>query len=119
MTTTAKRWIPAILYFLLILGLSSIPARNLQGTQWFYGVDKVAHILLYAGAAWWVRRATASSWTAILIVIAFGALDETYQRLTPGRECSVADWCADGLGALLGCLCYHFYANFRRCPTAS
>jgi VanZ family protein len=43
-----------------------------------------------------------------------GALDENYQRLTPGRTCDLHDWYADALGGTLGTTLTYLYAKRRR-----
>ncbi len=73
------------------------------------GGDKVAHLVLYAGLAWFTARAAAPGrrlpvlWT-VAAVAAFGAADEWHQQFIPGRSTSAADWTADAAGGVLGAL---------------
>ena len=96
-------WTPALLFAVLIIGLSSI--HQLPGTP---TPDKVNHSAEYFLFAFFVWRALtggrieAFSWSRagmiILICGAFGLLDEYYQSFIPGRVSSILDWYADIAG---------------------
>ena len=116
MNATIKRWGPVLLYAALITTLSSIPGRDLPPGG-FENSDKVAHLVLYSGAGFVARRAIASTPTAALVTSAYGAFDELYQNLTPGRNCSASDWIADTVGGILGALLYAWYEKSRRRQT--
>jgi VanZ family protein len=75
--------------------------------------DKLNHVAAYAVGGWLAAAAlrTSSPRTpvallllgAVLLVAAFGILDEAFQALTPGRTGGdVDDWVADLLGAAAG-----------------
>lgn len=113
MNATVKRWAPVIAYAALITGLSSIPARDLPPGG-FQNSDKVAHVLLYSGAGFVVQHALGNVPLAVLAVSAYGALDEQYQRLIPGRNCDASDWIADSIGGIVGALVYPWYEKRRR-----
>ncbi len=77
--------------------------------------DKINHFVAYAAGGWLaasalrVSRPDAKTATllvlAVVLVAAFGALDEAVQTLTPGRSgADVDDWAADVLGATAGAL---------------
>jgi len=60
--------------------------------------------LLALLAAWGLRRAF-PAWPpsralllALLLTVAYGALDETHQRFVRGRTADPMDWAADGVG---------------------
>ena len=104
--------LPVFLYAVLILALSSIPARTLAPLE-LAGWDKVVHAVEYgifgvliaralrgAGPRRVRTSALAVALGAFVAAAAYGALDETYQGRT-GRDPSVYDWIADGTGALL------------------
>ena len=74
------------------------------------GLDKLYHAAAYAGLAlllstvWSLRRPT--SWKSyvlvVLLIAAYGALDEWIQMHVPGRSAELLDWTADLLGAVAG-----------------
>lgn len=76
---------------------SQIPGPALR-----HPFDWIAHALTYLALAYSLGRATASSATAFLIAVWFGAFDEVHQAFVPGRDAGVTDWLFDLLGALLG-----------------
>jgi VanZ family protein len=79
-----------------------------------FGVDKIAHCIAYAtlAAAWALfflagkRTRAWSPWliwaVAFSVSLGYGALDEFHQSFVPGRDASVFDLLADGLGAAAG-----------------
>jgi len=101
-------WIGFGLWIAVILGMSSIPNLGPPdvGLPW---ADKVCHLGEYGVLGWLFARARgagASSarralWGGILGAC-MGAIDENYQRLTPGRDVSALDAAADIAGAALG-----------------
>jgi VanZ family protein len=102
---TSRRWWPPALWAALILVLTSIPAPP-DVTGGIPHLDKVVHLVLYAGQGWLVTRALRSrrprSLIAALIgIAAFGAFDELHQQLF-ARDPSLVDWIADVIGASLG-----------------
>ena len=98
-----------VLYALLVIGLSSIPGKAFPDIRLLH-YDKLIHLVEYAILGFLLSRALALRVTsgrgiitvALLIAGAFGALDETYQLLIPGRDFSYGDWVADILGILAG-----------------
>ena len=110
----AGAWLPVLAYVALIFGLSSQP--RLQSPFHFANGDKVAHTLEYGGLGFLLVRALrkhgrwsaplAGGLLALAIGMAIGGVDENYQRLIPGRECSTLDWLADSGGLTLAQLAY-------------
>jgi len=114
------RGLAAILYAALfcwavaILVLSSLTPDELP-REAFLLWDKLNHVLAFAVGGWLaatalrvsrptmpVARALVAS---IVLIAAFGVLDETVQTLTPGRSGgNLGDWTADVIGAVLGAL---------------
>ena len=99
-------WCPFLLYAALILCLSSFklpPGPRLVS-------DKAEHLLEYGIFALLFWRALAQNevqrftWKRAIAVAltgaAYGALDETYQSIVPGRDSSIRDWYADVAGIL-------------------
>jgi len=112
------RWV--FLYIILIIGLSSIPGENISEFKWL-SEDKLLHLIEYLIFGVLVTRALAFRMVqqvrifliVLLIAGIFGALDETYQNLIPGRESSYVDWIADLIGAALGSLTYLRWKLYR------
>jgi VanZ family protein len=97
---SAKR-LHAILFAFLILGLSSIPARDLPGPG-FPGLDKALHFMVYAIFGILLARAGRGFAVAWCVGMAWGILDEYYQSFVPGRSPDGTDWIADALGVAFG-----------------
>jgi VanZ family protein len=107
-----RRWLPAIVYTVLIFLVSSIPSLKAPGGSVILA-DKLAHlieygllgVLLYYVAG---SRMGRTRWITWMLLIALGgsigALDEVYQSFIPGRDMSVYDWYADVAGVTLGLL---------------
>jgi VanZ family protein len=107
------RWTPPVLWVSLILVGTSWPAISV-GPDTPAGLDKVVHFTMYAVLGALVLRATRSYRRArtqvlvLLVLSAFGAIDEYHQEFIPRRSASVLDWVADSLGALTGVLAVRF-----------
>lgn len=114
------RWLGPILWICLgfwaitILWLSALPPRELPEAAFLFW-DKLSHFIAYAIGGWLaaaavrVSRPRAGGAGAVVIGVAliatFGALDEAFQTLTPGRTGGdIDDWIADVLGAIAGAL---------------
>ncbi len=105
-----KYHLPAILYAVLILSVSSIPSLKTPQIR-FIAADKVAHFIEYAIFAFLIFRSLVhipallrknlAVPTAVLFVAAFAYMDELYQRHIPGRHSDMTDYAADLAGALL------------------
>ena len=98
------RWIPAILWTVLIFSVSSIPdlSPNDLGVTLS---DKIAHfaefgmLALLVVAAMWPRKILENwAWILLLSGLAVAALDELWQIHVPGRESELLDWVADAAG---------------------
>jgi VanZ family protein len=105
--------------------LFRLPALLIAGAIWFLssqsvlpqvkgilGFDKLQHMIAYLVLAvtigfwvspeFWRQRRFLALLLVVLVSSAYGAIDEVHQIFTPGRECSVWDWIADTIGAMLG-----------------
>jgi VanZ family protein len=110
-----KPWIryqlPVILWGLLIFVSSSLPSQKLPNLP-ILGMDKAIHFGVFFVFALLTHRAIKyQDWFPYLsrhalvytvpVTILYGVLDEVHQMFVPGRDASVYDLVADGLGAIL------------------
>ena len=107
------RVIPMLCVMGIIFFISAQPGDNLQ-LPVFAGADKIAHALAYGllAAATLIalpdrlligrpRRAAILVWA---VCFCYGISDELHQSFVPGRDASVGDLLADGLGAAAVCI---------------
>jgi VanZ family protein len=102
--------IPAVLVVAAIWFLSS--QSVLPQLKGILGYDKLLHLLAYfalsgSAALWfppeqWESRRFLTFLLTVIIASVYGMIDEVHQSFVPGRYCSVWDWIADTLGAVLG-----------------
>jgi len=103
-------WAPVLAYMALIFAASSVPSPpSLPGAN----MDKVVHVLVYAGLSALVVRALAGGWRgkvtagvaalAALLSAAYGATDELHQYFVP-RDATLLDLVADAVGAALAAI---------------
>ena len=99
--------LPAILYGIAILAVSSVP--NLKAPEVdFWAVDKVVHFLEYAGFAFLTFRSVShfggeiqrrlAFWSALALSAGVALIDELWQGFVPGRVSDPLDFLADVLG---------------------
>ncbi len=102
---SARRWLPPATWAALILVLTSIPTpRDAPGG--IPHLDKVVHLVMYAGLGWLGTRALRTRRPMMLAVlllsmIVFAAFDEWHQRFL-ARDPALLDWIADVIGASAG-----------------
>ena len=127
MERLTRNSIPGILCGIIILILTGLPGSLFPRVKPAIGLDKVAHILMYAGFAyaclWGYRKQFVSNGLAyqkrailltIIISIAYGGLTEIMQETITVLHRS-GDWrdlIADAIGTVIGVLV--FYLFFRR-----
>ena len=127
MERLTRNSIPGILCGIVILILTGLPGSLFPRVKPAFGLDKVAHILMYAGFAfaclWGYRKQFVSNdlsykkraiLLTIIISIAYGGLTEIMQETITVLHRS-GDWrdlIADSIGTGLGVLI--FYLFFRR-----
>lgn len=105
--------IGVLVYACLIIGLSSIPGQSFPDLKWL-SYDKLLHVGEYLILGLLVSHALRQPirkrhylfFSTLLLAGTFGALDELYQHLIPGRLPSYRDWLADVIGVLAGSLIY-------------
>ncbi|MCP5061103.1 MAG: hypothetical protein GY936_01390 [Ignavibacteriae bacterium] len=105
--------IPLIIYWLIILIGTSLPADSFADSIELS--DKVKHFVAYMGLAvilglnlhfqerWKLARNFYIVITFFICAI-YGVLDEFHQMFIPNRFAEFFDWVADSLGALVGIL---------------
>lgn len=105
-------WVALICWAIGILWLSSLTPKELPQAAFLLS-DKINHFLAFAAGGWLAASALRVSFprsktthlilTAIALLAVFGALDETFQEFTPGRQGGDPyDWLADFFGAAAG-----------------
>lgn len=115
--------LPLLLWIAVILAVSSIPGPTLQQVS-FSVKDSLAHFVEYAVLGFLSYRllraegrGVAGALLGTLVLGALmGAIDESYQRLIPGRLTTWADYAADfagaGLGSAVAALYYTWTGRF-------
>ena len=96
-----SRWKPAAACYLGILILSSIPPGGIPSGG-FFGLDKIAHVIIYTVFGFFLDRLRWRFHHAWLLGAALAAIDEAYQHVISGRTAEYGDWLADGIGLALG-----------------
>jgi VanZ family protein len=112
-----KRWVPLLLWIILIFGLSSIPDIHGGGIGLPSGTDKIVHFFEYAVLAYLLYRSAAygraepgvfQGVAALMIGSGIALMDEYYQSFVPGRDASFFDFLSDVLGVITGNAVYYF-----------
>lgn len=117
-----------------IITALTIPSPGLPKIDPSLTLDKVAHVILFAGLAiFWMRALRPDDqgsnterwrvpWRQTLVVlgggIAFAVASEFYQKLLPfKRTADPYDAVADGVGLVLGLVAYLLYRHRTAAPT--
>ena len=128
MEKLTKNSIPGILCGIVIMILTVLPGSLFPRVKPTIGLDKVAHILMYAGftfaCLWGYRSQFVSNglayrkkaiWLAIVISIAYGGFTELIQEhLVPTRTGDWIDYAADCLGTGLGALVFYLFFHRKK-----
>lgn len=113
MSWNIRRWLPLIIWIVMIFALSSIPGLSSDDVRLPTGFDKLVHFFEYAVFALLFYRGLSYGgvrvrWSIVLIVVASGiavaALDEMYQSYIPRRDSSMYDLVMDSAGVVVGML---------------
>lgn len=100
-----KKYIPPILWMIVIFILSSIPGKQFPEMP-FPHFDKLAHIGLYSVLGFLLARAFGRKTIVVILVgVIYGLLDETHQLFVPFREFSLLDLLSDTTGVIAGLIC--------------
>lgn len=98
------RYWSAIVLFVLIVIIGSIPGARAEAAVWATGL--VLHGMAYAGLAFLIFTGCSGNnaqraLKAVLHIAAMGAIDELVQSFLPYRHGSIDDWMIDCTAALL------------------
>jgi VanZ family protein len=99
-------WGPAAIWAAVLFLLSSV--SDSPGVDWLPIGDKIGHLVLYgvmgAALAWrrWSSRGRLTHYFYLVLGLLYAVSDEWHQSFVPGRDASLLDLTADGLGLLLG-----------------
>lgn len=126
-TLAGTLWLALFVWACGILWFSSLTPEQLPDAA-FLITDKVNHFIAFAIGGWLAACALRVSRPlaaiagriilAVIIIAAFGAVDETLQTFTPGRTGrDIYDWIADFLGAVAGALVTLAFPKFVRRET--
>lgn len=118
-----RYWLPVVLWAVFIFSVSSIPGAGIPDI--FAYQDILFHIFEYALLGLLLRRALKNSrsgfsgnaaglFLVLLAGLLYAVSDELHQSFVPGRESSLFDVLADGLGIVLGAVIYPALSTFRR-----
>ena len=129
MERLTRNSIPGILCGIVILILTGLPGSLFPRVKPAIGLDKVAHVIMYAGFAfaclWGYRKQFVSNGLAyqkraifltILISIAYGGLTEIMQETITVLHRS-GDWrdlIADSIGTGLGVLIFYLFFRSKK-----
>ena len=108
-----------VIYWLALFASTHVPPPELLISV--NNIDKLMHLLAYAGLSFLLmtayahrRTLTAVNYAQILALVAlYGIVDEVLQTFV-GRDCEFGDWVADALGAAVGLACFHVVVYRRR-----
>ncbi len=120
--------IPGILCGIVILILTGLPGSCFPSVKPVVGLDKVVHMLMYAGFAfaclWGYRKQFVSNGPsykrkalilAIIISIAYGGLTELIQEyIVKSRTGDWYDFLADSIGAVVGVLVFYLFFHRKK-----
>lgn len=110
--TAMTKFLPALLWLLLITALSTLPNPQLPGFQ-LLAADKLVHAVVYGVLTWLLLRGGSRStsrsvgwrerWAAFLFSTLYGVLMEWVQyAFIPGRFYEFDDMLANAVGAAVG-----------------
>jgi VanZ family protein len=121
MKPAVKIHMPTIVYALAVFVLSSIP--SLKGPDLGFALqDKVLHMLEFGVFGLLLQRSIFHHHSiqvkrivlVLILGIGYGGLDEIHQLFISGREASLGDFLADGVGIVLSCILYLMVKRIRQ-----
>ena len=115
-------YLPLIFYWIILFTLTTLPTESVPSV----GVsDKVEHllayfvlsILLYLTLLFQRKSVLLKNYAmlfTILIVFAYGIIDELHQLMIPGRSCELLDFLADMIGGIIGIIIVKILFSFYK-----
>ena len=115
-------YLPLIFYWIILFTLTTLPTESIPSV----GVsDKVEHllayfvlsILLYLTLLFQRKSVLLKNYAmlfTILIVFAYGIIDELHQLMIPGRSCELLDFLADMIGGIIGIIIVKILFSFSK-----
>jgi len=115
-------YLPLIFYWIILFTLTTLPTESIPSV----GVsDKVEHllayfvlsILLYLTLLFQRKSVLLKNYAmlfTILIVFAYGIIDELHQLMIPGRSCELLDFLADMIGGIIGIIIVKILFSFYK-----
>ncbi len=101
--------------------VSGIPNLQINSVKGIPQIDKVVHIVIFAILAYLLAGALnryIKSWKVVtkillvfILITLFGYIDELHQSTVVGRNSSLRDLFADGIGAFIGTIIYQYIHN--------
>lgn len=118
--------LPPILWALAIFIGSSIPSKDFPDLK-IFSYDKLLHFGAFLVLALLTYRALRHQTRfpalagspllyTIVLVAAYGAIDEVHQSIVPGRTPDLFDFFADTLGAVFAVFLVHLWMRIRQKP---
>ena len=108
----------------VIFYLSHLPGVDIP--PMYPGEDKLIHAIVFGILGFFAlgamkdpvgRQRALLPWLAVILVIAYGVLDEFHQHFVPGRTPDIHDVMADAVGGMLGVwLSYRLLKSRLRYP---
>ena len=106
----ARQWqLASVVLLLLVLTAAVLPAiwflpDRVRILDWFGGVDKWAHVTVFAILTVWFagQYARRAYWRIAVGLLAYGLLIELVQSLLSYRSAEMPDIIADGIGIAIG-----------------
>ena len=107
------RWLPAILWSLVIFVFSSLAGADFSKShESNFLIRKVLHIVEYSILCLAFYRGCKKPWLSILLTVLFAVSDEYHQTLIPGRTGKVSDILIDSFAAgLTGFVLWKYFQN--------
>lgn len=99
-----------VLYWIAIFVGTHIPGPSVPNL----GNDKLMHLGAFGGLAFLVAwalptregRAHIQGLITLVLIVGYAMIDEVTQNFIPGRNCSLGDFIADAIGAVMGLTAY-------------
>lgn len=121
--TPRLQWLAPLIWAIVLLILSTLPTSRLpkirNWTDWV-GVDKLAHLLVYAVFAVLLylplrgKRINTGLWSVVIAALYGVGMEFLQATLSTGRGYDPADMLANLIGALLGWLLIRWLLSLRK-----